>query len=89
MKTLKQFLKDDERVWFEITEQDKEKFLQFAKDNNCKWMNGDEILPKKNNCGSHMGINKDLELGFVSLCCWFLKADNEPRKIKFKDVIGG
>ena len=49
MKTLKQFLKDDERVWFEITEQDKEKFLQFAKDNNCKWMNGDEILPKKDN----------------------------------------
>jgi len=88
MKTLKELLKEDEHIWFEIVDQDKEKFLQFAKENGCKWMNSDEVCPNKDYCSNYMGINNNLQLGFVSLCCWFAKAENEPRKIKFKDILG-
>lgn len=88
MKKLKELLKRDYHIWFDISEEEKERFLQFAKDNGCKWMNGDEIKPGKDNCGFHMGINNKLQLGFVSMWCWFAKAENEPRKIKFNEIIG-
>jgi len=89
MKTLKELLKKDYHIWFEIYDDDEKlKFLQFAKDNGCKWISGDEINPNENNCGYHMGINKDLQIGFVSMWCWFANAKNKPRKIKFSEVIG-
>ena len=88
MKSLKEVLGNDKRVWFDIWQEDFKTFLQYAKDNGCKWMNGDEIKVDKDHIGHHMGINKDLQLGFVSMWAWFAKADNEPRKINFKDFMG-
>ena len=87
MKSLKEIMGKDRHVWFDIWEEDFKAFLQFAKDNGCKWMNGDEINVEKDHIGHHMGINKDKQLGFVSMWCWFAKAKNEPRKIEFKKLL--
>lgn len=88
MKTLEQLLKRDKHIWFSILDEEKEQFLKFAKDNGCKWMSGDEIKPKADNCGYHMGINSKKQMGFVSMWCWFANPNNKPRKIIFKDIIG-
>ncbi|MBE5738928.1 MAG: hypothetical protein E7354_04300 [Clostridiales bacterium] len=88
MKNLKELIKNDERVWFEIEDSHKKQFLLFAKDNNCTWMNGDEILPTENNCGNLMGINSENKLGFVATYCRHIKPINMPRIIKFSQILG-
>ena len=88
MKTLKEILKKDKHLWFFVEDEDKKKFLKFAKDNNCKWINGEEINVKEDNCTHFMGINQYCKLGFIAVQCWVMKGKNEARKIKFKDILG-
>ena len=87
MKTLKEILKRDRHVWFSVCEEDKIEFLQYVKHNGCKWICGDEINPKDDECGRFMGVNHKNQLGYVSAMCW-VSAGNQIRKIKFKDVLG-
>lgn len=88
MKSLKEVLGKDKHIWFSIGENDKTAFLQWARDNKCKWMNGDDIKPDKDNCGYHMGISSDLSMGFVSAMCWCLANQGNVRKVQFKEIIG-
>ena len=58
-----EFGKDE--VWFRVEKKDRKRFLQFAKDHGCVWMDGEEINPKKHGCGCIMGMS-DYHIGFVS-----------------------
>lgn len=66
MKKLKDLLKNNEQVWFSIQDNENQKvaFLNWAKQNNCKW-NNKIISPEKDVCSIFMGINKNLILGCV------------------------
>lgn len=88
MKNLKDLLKNNKQVWFQIENDRNQKiaFLNWAKQNNCKW-NDSVIEPEKDLCGSFMGIGSDLILGYVGGHCWF-EATNPPQKINFKELMG-
>ena len=85
MKNLKEILCKEKHVWFHVRTQDSKEFLQFAKENGCKWMCGDEVEIDKDNCDHFMGINKNLQLGFVSAMCWFYAKD-KVKKIEFESI---
>ena len=88
MKTLKKLLGNEERVWLDVSPRDFVSFLTFAKNNDCKWMNGDDIKPKldlrKHKHALFMGISNDRNLGFVSGMCWSLGKD--IKKFNYKDI---
>ncbi len=88
MKKLKDLLKDNKQVWFFVEEDREQKiaFLNWAKQNGCRWGDG-LIEPQKNDCGTFMGIDSNLTLGYVGGHCWF-EAKNSPQKIKFSDFLG-
>ncbi len=84
MKRVKDLLKKDEQIWFFIDdEKQKKNFLKWAKQNGCRWEDK-EINVEKDNCGTFMGIDKNLILGYVGGHCWF-ESSNSPRKIKWVD----
>ena len=78
-----------ERVWFDIDSTDFTAFLQYAASQGCTWMDGSTIDASNNNCSYHMGINKDKQLGFVSMWCWFSNASNKPNIVNFKKIMEG
>lgn len=86
MKNLNEILKSNKQVWFEIEKKDLQNFLQFAKNNGCKWIDGDEIDASKDKCGNHMGIGNEKELGFLSMMCWVLNSDKRVVKLKFNEL---
>lgn len=86
MRSLKEVLGKNKHAWFSVEESERRAFLQWAKDNDCKWMNGDEIKPAEDNCGYHMGISKDRSIGFVSAMCWCLAKKGEVIKVNFKEI---
>ena len=88
MKSIKQILKNNKHVWFFVEDEDKKDFLKFAKENNCKWINGEEIDVENHNCGHFMGITNDLKMGFISSQCWIIKGRNAAKKILFKEIKG-
>lgn len=88
MEDLKKLLSGKDRVWFYVQDEDGVAFLQWAKDNGCKWMNGDEIKPDQDNCGYHMGIDPKLSMGFVSGICWGMGSRCPTiRVVKFKELL--
>lgn len=84
-KQLKKLLKKG-IVWFDIPEENKERFLRFAKFNGCKWINGNEIYPETDLCSRHMAITDDLSIGYVSAMCWCAKTKNKPHIEKFEVI---
>lgn len=88
MKTLKEIIGRDKHVWFYVEEEDKKRFLKFAKVNGCVWINGAEINVKEDSCSHFMGITQNCKLGFIAVQCWLMKGKDVARKIKFKDVLG-
>ena len=45
MQNYKDVCGDKQRVWFELSENEGQEFLQWAKDLGCTWLNGNEIIP--------------------------------------------
>ncbi len=82
MKKLKEILNKEKHLWFYVKPQDFKKFLLFAKQNGCKWIGGGEISPDNDECGHFMGINTDLQMGYVPAMCWFYAKD-KIRKVEF------
>ncbi len=70
MQDLKSLLGNEESVWFDVGSKYYQSFLAYAKDNGCKWADGREIDTSATGETCLMGINKDLQLGFVSVVCW-------------------
>lgn len=80
MLDLKELLKQEKEIWFKVEKCDKVKFLKFFKEQHCKWINGKEIDIKNDKITPFMGINSNLELGFVSAICWCSDLKNKIRK---------
>ncbi len=89
MKGVKEILNGDKRVWFLVEDKDFKSFLKFARDNGCKWLNGDEILVDNDHISHHMSINSANQIAFVPVWAWFALAQNPTRKILFSEVLGG
>ena len=87
MKNIKEILENDDCVWFVINENDRKEFLEYAKDNGCKWLDGSEINLSKDKCGFCMGIRKNLTMGVVPMFSWVKKENTKPTIIKFKDIL--
>ncbi len=76
-------------VWFEISDLKKEgrKFLQWAKNIGCVWMNGDEIEPKKGADFFHFSIHEDGKLANVAMFTWVARQYANVKRVKFSDYL--
>jgi len=85
MLNLKELLKQEKQIWFKVEKCDKIKFLKALQEQNVKWIDGKEIDIKSDKISSFMGVNGDLQLGFVSAMCWCLNnKSNAIKKYEFK-----
>ena len=86
MKNFKDVLAGKDCIWFEIEPSDGKKFLKWAKDLGCIWLNGKEIEPEKGADFFHFSIYKNGRLAYVPICAWVSKTPNiisiERRKFK-------
>ena len=88
MLNLKELLKQERQVWFKVEKCDKIKFLKFLKQPDVKWIDGKEINVENDKISSFMGVNENLELGFVSAMCWCSNSkSNATKKYEFKSFI--
>lgn len=74
-------------VWFELSDMKKEgrKFLQWAKDIGCVWLNGEEINPHKGTDFFHLAIHSDGKLANVAMFAWIAPQYANVRKVKFSE----
>ncbi len=78
MKNYEKILKEKEVALFFVKNQDKQKFLKFAKSIGCKWANNRTIDVLNDECKNFMAIDNNFTLGFISPMCWVaLKRNNE------------
>ena len=70
------------QAWFKVCSKDGEKFLEFAKNKGCTWINGKEINPKLDHCGPFMGMG-DGSIGYIS-CFIFGCCHKNKNVINFK-----
>ena len=88
MLNLKELLKQEKQIWFKVEKCDKIKFLKFLKQQGVKWIDGREIDIKNDKISSFMGVNENLQLGFVSAMCWCSNNKNNiEKKYEFKNFI--
>ena len=73
MQKYKEVCGDKECVWFEIKPSEGKKFLKWAKDLGCVWLNGEEIEPEKGADFFHFSIHNDGKLANVAMFVWFSK----------------
>ena len=76
MQNLKELLGTSESVWFEIEPSKQKRFLQWAKDLGCVWLNGKEINPCEKVEFFHFSIDKNGILGIVPAFAW---ANKNPK----------
>lgn len=86
MKNLEKLLKGDALVLFKVEDEDKVKFLSFAKSLGCKWISQKTISETTDTCSSLMAIDKFSNLGIVSPMCW-IKMPTNIRKIAFNSEV--
>jgi len=88
MEKLKTLLQNNAQVWLEVKQKDFKKILNFAKENNYKWVNGKEINPKddlKNmKTTALIGFSQNKYIGFISAMCWHFAKD--VKRLKFENL---
>ena len=73
MQSYKDVCKNKDCVWFEINQNEGEKFLNWAKILGCVWLNGKEIEPQKDANFLHYSIRSDGKLANVPTFIWLAK----------------
>lgn len=86
--TLKELLKDNERVWLSIMPDDKERFLQLAKEEGFIWLNGNKIQPS-DGCNGHMSVHSDMRIASVPWFAWFHPSTETIPKYCFAEYLNG
>ncbi len=89
MKRFTKALGNAEKVWFELTDQDKRDFLIYAREIGCTWLNGEPIEPDRNACNYHMSIHADFKIASVPYFVCFANQFNDIKKLRFSDFLTG
>ena len=84
MQNYKDVCESKECVWFEINPKVSKKFLKWAKDLGCVWINGEEIEPNKGTDFFHLSIDRNGNLATVPISAWVSKQP-EFKKIERRD----
>lgn len=89
--TYKDVVGEEESVWFCLRDMKREgkKFLQWAKDLGCVWMNGEEIEPRKGVNFFHIAMYKDGKLANVGMFAFMNPKYKDCKRIVFADYIKG
>ena len=80
MQNYKDVCGGKESVWFEIKPTEGKKFLKWAKDLGCVWVNGEEIEVEKGSDFFHLSIDRNGNLANVPISAWVSK------QLEFKNV---
>lgn len=86
--TIKELLKDNERVWLSILPEDKEKFLRLVKEEGFIWLNGNEIQPS-DGCNGHMSAHSDMRIASVPWFAWFHQSTENIPRYSFAELLNG
>ena len=89
MQTYKDVCGDKQRVWFEISENEGQAFLQWAKDLGCTWLNGNEIIPENGTESRHFSIHNDGKLAYVAMFIWTDKRSEIKIRYSFSEYKKG
>ncbi len=76
-------------ICFILDDQKKEgrKFLKWAKELGCVWLNGEEINPKKGVNFFHISMHSDGKLANVSMFAWIAPRFKDVKRVRFKEYI--
>ena len=80
MQNFKDVCGNKKSVWFEIKPTEEKKFLKWAKDLGCVWVNGEEIEVDKGSDFFHLSIDRNGNLANVTISVWVSK------QLEFKNV---
>ena len=83
MQNFKDVCGSNKSVWFEIQPNESKKFLKWAKDLGCKWIDGKEIDVNQKVAFFHFSITKDGELAYVPAIAW-VKEKHKFNHYEFK-----
>lgn len=86
MSKLEEILKKENKIGFILESDGCKKFLQWAKANNLKWMNGQEIR-ETDDFFFHMVEGEDKTIANVSALCWIKDKNNPVYRMTFKDFL--
>ena len=89
MQTYKDVCGDKKHVWFELSENEGQAFLQWAKDLGCSWLNGNEIIPENGTESRHFSIHNDGKLAYVAMFIWTDKRTEHETRYSFSEYIKG
>ena len=80
MKTLGDLLKGRDRVWFELKREEFPLFIEFARRNKLKWINGKHTFSQSDFENhfmfAHIEVAKDRTCCFVPMFMWIEKKHN-------------
>ncbi len=85
---IKEVLKENERVYFSILPDDKDRFLKQAKEEGFVWLNGNEIN-ESDCCNGHMAVHKDMRIAIVPWFAWFHPDTASIPKIDYSSFLNG
>ena len=86
MSKLEEMLKKEGKIGFILERDECKKFLQWAKANGLKWMNGEEIK-ETDDCFFHMVVSKDKTIANISSICWSMDKKHPACRVAFKDFL--
>ncbi len=84
MSKLEELLEKEGEIGFVLGQNERRKFLRWAKSNGLKWMNGEEIK-ETDDCFFHMVVSKDKTIANISTLCWIKDKGYPSRRVIFKD----
>ena len=86
MKKLEELLEKENKIGLMLAQNERKKFLRWAKANGLKWMNGGEIK-ETDDCFFHMVVSKYKTIANISGLCW-IKDNNYPScRIEFQELL--
>ncbi len=87
--TYKEVCGNESCVWFSLTDMKIEgrKFLQWAKDLGCVWLNGEEINSRKGTDFFHLSIHADGKLSNVAMYAWVAPQYANVKRVRFSEFI--
>ncbi|MBR0189224.1 MAG: hypothetical protein IJQ23_02415 [Clostridia bacterium] len=86
MSKLEEMLKKEGEIGFILGQNERRKFLRWAKSNGFKWMNGQEIK-ETDDCFFHMVVEKDKTIANISAGCWIKDKEHPSCRLTFKDFL--